>query len=874
MMQLRRALFLIQKFAGIATAGIALLLLADSLLLYITTLPDASVLVLVRLHVWLGGLLCITLPAFFAAHLTLHQKHPNRRARFIGYGLVGMLIAGCTLGVTIFVVGKSSTTIPLVIAHEIMFVAGLIGYIAHRLAARATPAFKLEIVGGALVTVLLCGFWIVSARLGSPATDDDANAVADFGMTRARTVDGHFLKEDDLANPAYCAQCHTEIAEQWDASAHHFSSFNNPFYSATFNDVRQHRPASAMRFCGGCHDPLLVHTGNMETLPITEKTPNAHAGISCLACHAIESVPDRVGNAGYVIAAPQHYPDYNHPDAEPRDRSNKLIFSKPQQHKASFMKPFMRTSEFCLACHKAHLPAELNEYRWKRGPNDFDAWQISSASGEAALTFYNQAKPQNCQSCHMPDVETNDPAAKDGKTREHSFASANTALAAVHDKQDWIRKAQALLKDCATIDVFAAVVEAEPGSQSTQRVVPLDDPAVRVPAGALVRAEVMVTNNKVAHQFPGGTLDLHNTWIEFVVRDEDDQIIVASGLRDEGGHVEPSAHRLHNILLMKDGTLIDIHNVEFMFTELYNNVLLLNASDVIRYQFHLPTSVEAGHTLYIHARLLHRKFPRRYIEFALGEGAPPMPLTVISEHAFDLKISGGLAAAQPTPSPMLTRRMNNFGIAHLRQGDTRTARWAFEHVAEMVDGDPDVYINLARAHLLQGRHELIEAELRKAEAIRPGYHKTAYFLGRLRAIQGRFDEAIAAYDVTLDVYPRDRDVLNDKGQAQFKAQQYEAAIETLNRTLAVDPENVDAHTLLWRSYSSLGQADMAEMHQIEKDRFRPEFTEARAARQHRAKHPEADLESNAEHIHLLDPYKPVKRWSDMKRELHAAGRAM
>ena len=44
--------------------------------------------------------------------------------------------------------------------------------------------------------------------------------------------------------------------------------------------------------------------------------------------------------------------------------NQQLVKAKPEFHKQTFLKPFHKTAEFCGACHKVHLPEELNKYKW------------------------------------------------------------------------------------------------------------------------------------------------------------------------------------------------------------------------------------------------------------------------------------------------------------------------------------------------------------------------------------------------------------------------------------------------------------------------------------------------------------------------------
>lgn len=45
-----------------------------------------------------------------------------------------------------------------------------------------------------------------------------------------RTADGKSLPAERLGNSDYCGHCHAQIFHEWNSSAHHFSSLNNPVY--------------------------------------------------------------------------------------------------------------------------------------------------------------------------------------------------------------------------------------------------------------------------------------------------------------------------------------------------------------------------------------------------------------------------------------------------------------------------------------------------------------------------------------------------------------------------------------------------------------------------------------------------------------------
>ena len=78
--------------------------------------------------------------------------------------------------------------------------------------------------------------------------------------------------------------------------------------------------------------------------------------------------------------------------------------AEPGSTKKTFLKPFMRSAEFCSTCHKVSIPGELNKYKdFLRGQNHYDTYLLSGVSGHGARSFYypEQAKT-TCAACHMP----------------------------------------------------------------------------------------------------------------------------------------------------------------------------------------------------------------------------------------------------------------------------------------------------------------------------------------------------------------------------------------------------------------------------------------------------------------------------------------
>ena len=130
---------------------------------------------------------------------------------------------------------------------------------------------------------------------------------------------------------------------------------------------------TAMRLdCAGCHDPVPLFSGAFDEVDFDDENhPTAHAGITCVSCHAIEQLGSPRGNADYVISAPEEYPFAFSENKYLAFVNGLLIKGKPQLHKESFLKPLHKTSEFCGTCHKVHIPEALNKYKWLR-QNHYD----------------------------------------------------------------------------------------------------------------------------------------------------------------------------------------------------------------------------------------------------------------------------------------------------------------------------------------------------------------------------------------------------------------------------------------------------------------------------------------------------------------------
>ncbi|MYD12649.1 MAG: tetratricopeptide repeat protein [Gemmatimonadetes bacterium] len=748
-------------------------------------------------------------------------------------------------------------------------------------------------------------------------------AAVGTGAIRAEAEARGFASETRIGSGS-CERCHADIVDQWATSAHRFASFNNPFYEATIAAMRSEPRESnrwidrhlaspgiaaggvgraASKWCSGCHDPVLLFAGGMGR-EIDRNSPAAQAGLTCLSCHAIDHLHDRTGNGNYNIADAAESP-YIFAGSPPRSLGGLLhdavIRSRPAVHSTRMLKPFFRESTYCATCHKVGLSEPVNNYRWLRGQNEFDSWDDSGVSLNAARTFYLPPAGQVCQDCHMPlePAPRGDMAAANGMVRSHRFLGANTALPYLRGDTATLRRIEDFLgAEKLRVDVFAVRVGAagavpRPAEQGAGAAMPeadgvagatrvLADRGSGVPAGVPVTFDVVVRNLGVGHTFPGGTNDSNEGWIEFTVTDEDGRRLAASGLLADDGHLDPFAHTFKAVMVDRDGNAIRKRNAQDIHATVYANVIGPGSADVAHYELTLPPEL-AGSEVTVSARLLWRKFDRVYTEFAFEtnpsgfggfDAVPDLPVTEITADSVRVLVTPGGGAlagetagvadrarmgdrpverprAEPVGNVDWTRH-NDYGIALLLEGDHRRAAEAFSRVEMLEPGRIDGPLNLARTALAEGNLVLVFEALARVEAIEAGNARAAWVWGQALREDGRYEEAAQALRRVLEVFPDDRAAWRSLGRTLFLDGRYAGALGALDRVLAIDPEDRVAHYHRMLSLRALGrdneaaQAEAAYLyHGI--DEAAQEITRA-----YRARDPGANIMAQQIPVHRLE----------------------
>ena len=110
-----------------------------------------------------------------------------------------------------------------------------------------------------------------------------------FFPASAQTNVGGIIPSNFFMDSETCGQCHKKIYDEWNASSHHFGSFNNQFYRKAIEYMQDTQGSpQGSKWCAGCHDHAVFFNGRFDK-PIKTQidTPEAHAGLGLhqLPCH-------------------------------------------------------------------------------------------------------------------------------------------------------------------------------------------------------------------------------------------------------------------------------------------------------------------------------------------------------------------------------------------------------------------------------------------------------------------------------------------------------------------------------------------------------------------------------------------------------------
>ena len=500
----------------------------------------------------------------------------------------------------------------------------------------------LTSTGAAVIFVAACALTYSGTRYENRFPADYSFAYGSnrpFAPSLAHTSTNGAFDARSLAGSETCGEsgCHTQIYNEWKTSAHRYAAMDPIFQGIQTVMAKQNGPEST-RYCGGCHDPISLFSGtkNIFTTKLTT-LQGYNEGISCLACHAIQKT-DIQGNANYTVAQPREYLwQWSADHSASAVARNFLIRSWPAQHNRLNRRMY-KTPEYCAACHKQFIDQEVNRVGWVQLQNQYDNWAAShwNHKGDARSTV-------ECRECHMPLAASSDPAAGDSldynrspddhRHRSHRFLAANSFVPAllrldgaaqhVQLTQDWLQ---------GRIEIPEIHSKWAEGPVVKVRI----DAPESVPPGGSMPVRVILTSNKVGHDYPTGPLDMIQSWVELRVRDSVGRTVFTSGQLDNRNFIAPGTFLFKAEPVDQYGNLIDRHNLWEMVGVRYRRSLFPGYSDTVEYNiacpaglskptpkmvarnFSVPTGDNPG-KLQIEAILHYRKIDQFLLNYVMGQ---------------------------------------------------------------------------------------------------------------------------------------------------------------------------------------------------------------------------------------------------------------
>ncbi|MBA3396564.1 MAG: hypothetical protein H0T89_28290 [Deltaproteobacteria bacterium] len=406
-------------------------------------------------------------------------------------------------------------------------------------------------------------------------------AMIERGPRGSATTGDELSEGTILADVDTCATCHPDVAAQWSSSAHSFASFGNPIYRFNVERVRADLGKPASRHCGGCHDMPLAVDGMMTTDgPIPADDLRSHTGVSCRLCHGIQRTTHD-GNGSYVWnAAPIDAPALDDPASIARHKQQ--VTTKVD-------------TELCTSCHRGFLSPDMQMPVHLTGIDEPGQWRASAYTGNG-MARIDKVDKQDCIGCHMERVpaSASELGAKQGSVASHRFVGGHTWMASMRGDDEQLRLTRAKLEGAASIDIAGARI-------GSRRYLPAETAPV-VP-GSRLELDVVIRNLLVGHRFPGGVLDIQDTWIEIEVADRKGTRIASSGLAHELDAADQDTHVLRTLVVDERGEVLEEHDVARFRTQLATQTLAAREAQAVRYALDVPAGVRS---VVVTARLRHR----------------------------------------------------------------------------------------------------------------------------------------------------------------------------------------------------------------------------------------------------------------------------
>lgn len=268
-------------------------------------------------------------------------------------------------------------------------------------------------------------------------------------------------KYEQFEKPQACATCHVDFYMQWQqammsqAYTHAWDEIEY-FKLAVPHAEKDEKVAGVKAGCNGCHSPMAFIAGDVPP-PKPAENSRANESVSCDVCHTI------TGSKG------EEPFNYSFTISPGRVKFGNREGVKSPHHDTQYS-DFIRTTEFCGACHNEQSPYGV----WVKSTQR--EWQAGPYAKEGV----------RCQDCHMPAAE--------GRNAKLSGVQKDVAQHLFHG-------AHSPSKLTGAVELLA-----HPDSRE-------------VTPGEPVVISVQAFNHKAGHKIPSGSAEERQLWLTVIAYD-------------------------------------------------------------------------------------------------------------------------------------------------------------------------------------------------------------------------------------------------------------------------------------------------------------------------------------------------------------------
>jgi tetratricopeptide (TPR) repeat protein len=169
----------------------------------------------------------------------------------------------------------------------------------------------------------------------------------------------------------------------------------------------------------------------------------------------------------------------------------------------------------------------------------------------------------------------------------------------------------------------------------------------------------------------------------------------------------------------------------------------------------------------------------------------------------------------------------NFSDFLAAQHDYKTVTAEWELVHHLIPQDHVALFELGRVAALQGKFDEAQAWLAQCLEVRPAFSTAWFELGKVQASQTKYDLALQSYERALRLQPQDYRVWFSAGLALSKSNRRVEAIENYRKAVQLNPDFWEAHFELGGQLGLQGNIDEARAELEHALRLKPDFAMGR-----------------------------------------------